>query len=167
MVDEAYQLLTDIVNTGQYTECARVAHETWRATKEAQGWKYGKERSNEEKTNPLMLPFDELPDEIKGLNSLTPYAVVNFIRTKEGKRTLHCLDELLKEMLDGKNGPLVQEMSEYVHSHFLVAQLPKGATPQTRKDMIVYEDLDQETQSWDTNSALEVIKYLRKRLIQQ
>jgi hypothetical protein len=103
---DAYKFLTELVNQSRYEDCAKQAHETWRATKEEQGWGYGTERDND----------------------------------------------------------LADELGEYVHSHFLAAQLPKGDTIRTRTDLVVYENLDQDTKSWDLNSSLEVVNYLRKEI---
>jgi hypothetical protein len=35
-------------------------HERWRAQREASGWKYGKERDDEAKLHPAMVPFSHL-----------------------------------------------------------------------------------------------------------
>ena len=42
--------------------------------------------------------------------------------------------------------------------------MAKGETINTRDDMVVYEALDEDTKSWDTQSALEVIKFLRQEI---
>lgn len=162
MPGEAHQFLSGIVNNGGYVDYARQAHEAWRATKESQGWAYGPKRDDEEKTNPLMVPFDELPDDIKGQNGLTPYAVVNFLRINLNGRSLQDLDEALATIAEGESPTLTEQMGEYVHSHFVAAQLAKGESTATRKDMVAYEELDEETKSWDIQSALAVIEYLRE-----
>jgi hypothetical protein len=163
----AKQLLDDIVNRGEYQDCARQAHETWKATKEGQGWKYGTNRDNEAKTNPLLVPFDELPEDLKGQNSLTPYAVVNYYRNRISPwstRTVSVLDQVLQKVLDGQDDRELQQLGEYVHSHFVAAQLAKGDTVKTRKDLVVYEALDADTQSWDIASAKEAIRYIQGRI---
>lgn len=38
----------------------REAHDIWFANKQAAGWKYGPAKSNEHKTHPCMVPYDEL-----------------------------------------------------------------------------------------------------------
>lgn len=162
MKNETYNFLTDIINNGGYMMCAQQAHETWMATKKAQGWDYGSSRDNEKKLNPLMRPFSELPADIQGQNSLTPYAVVNFFRIKAADTELSGLELMLDQAeIDPR---LMDQLGEYVHSHFVAAQLAKGESVKTRKDMIVYENLDDETKSWDTKSALVVIKYLKEEV---
>lgn len=39
------------------------AHNSWMESYFKMGWKYGKERSVENKTHPDLIPFDELPKE--------------------------------------------------------------------------------------------------------
>lgn len=164
MASETYKFLTDLINHGRYVEWADEAHETWRQTKESQGWRYGPERDNDQKTNPMLVPFEELPAEARGQNSLTPYAVVNFFRLYAADKTLAELDSLLDSIVAGQNPNLFERLGEYIHSHFLAAQLAKGETVDTRNDMLVYEALDDDTKSWDKESALEVIRHLQKAI---
>jgi hypothetical protein len=159
--DKTFQFLGKIINTGRYVDWAQEVHETWRKVKESQGWTFGPVRSSADKTNPFMILFSDLPGEVKGQNSLTPYAVVNFFRVFAGEKTLSELDTMLAAVIDGKDPALLGQLAEYIHSHFVAAQLVKGETVQIRDDMLVYEDLDEETKSWDTHLALDIIKYLR------
>jgi hypothetical protein len=36
-------------------------HDSWIETKKSQGWRYGRERSEEDKLHPCMVPYRELP----------------------------------------------------------------------------------------------------------
>jgi hypothetical protein len=161
---EVYKFLTDLINNGRYMDWADEAHETWRRTKQSQGWRYGPDTDRTKKTNPNMVPFAELPATARGQNSLTPYAVVNFFRIYAAGKSLAELDEIFATVVEARNSALLERLGEYVHSHFLAAQLAKGETINTRSDMIVYEALDEDTKSWDTQSALEVIKFLRQEI---
>jgi len=87
--------------------------------------------------------------------------VVNFFRLYAADKTLAELDWLLESIVAGQNPNLLERLGEYIHSHFLAAQLAKGETVDTRDDMLVYEALDDDTKSWDKESALEVIHHLR------
>lgn len=164
MNGETSEFLSDLINNGRYEEWADEAHETWRSTKASQGWSYGPKRDSASKTNPNMVPFAELPAVAKGQNSLTPYAVVNFFRIFAASKSLSELDEILADIIEGRNSALLDRLGEYIHSHFLAAQLAKGETINTRNDMVVYEALDEDTKSWDTQSALEVIRFLRQEI---
>lgn len=44
---------------------AKNVHEVWAQTRIAQGWKYGPERNDEEKLHPMLIPYEELPEEEK------------------------------------------------------------------------------------------------------
>jgi hypothetical protein len=164
MIKTANDFLTDIVNNGSYVDCAKQSHENWKSTKERQGWQYGQERDNKKKTNPLMVPFEDLSQEYKGQNSLTPYAVVNFFRVKTGTMSLSELENTLVDVSDGKRTDLVDQMGEYIHSHFIAVELAKGQNVKTRDDLVIYQKLDEDTKSWDTASGLEVVKYLQNQI---
>ena len=164
MKNNTYQFLTEIINEGRYTAWADEAHEAWLRTKESQGWTYGPARDSVQKTNPNMVPFAELPAAARGQNSLTPYVVVNFFRVYAADTSLAEFDAMLAALVDDSNPTLLDRLGEYIHSHFLAAQLAKGETVNTRNDMVVYEALDEDTKSWDTQSALEVIKFLRQEI---
>lgn len=167
MTGETDKFLSDFINMGHYVAWAEAAHESWRETKASQGWTYGPERDNARKTNPLMVAFGELPAGAQGLSSLTPYALVNFFRVTVGEKPLTELDGILAEMVADPQSALLRRLAEYIHSHFIAAQLAKGETVDTRGDLLVYESLDDETKSWDVQLALDMIKYLRREIAMQ
>lgn len=164
MNKKAGNFLSDMINRGGYLECARQTHQTWLDTKTAQGWRYGPTRDEVNKTNPLMVSFADLPPAVRGQNSLTPYAVVNFFRITAAENSLPELAARLEQLLSGQNPGLLEQLGEYVHSHFVAAQLAKGDTGDSRNDMLVYEALTDEVKSWDTQLALGVVKFLRQQI---
>ena len=44
---------------------ARNVHEVWSQTRMEQGWTYGKERDDQRKRHPCLIPYDELPESEK------------------------------------------------------------------------------------------------------
>lgn len=44
---------------------AKNVHEVWAQTRIAQGWKYGPERNDGEKRHPMLIPYEELPEDEK------------------------------------------------------------------------------------------------------
>jgi hypothetical protein len=46
----------------QVSLMARMEHESWCQRKKDQGWRYGAEKDSDKKTNPALLPWDELPE---------------------------------------------------------------------------------------------------------
>ena len=161
---KARELLDNLVNRGAYVGCAKEAHDAWRSTKESQGWVYGVERDAAKKTNPLMVDYEVLPAESRGQSCLTPYAVVNYFRVEHGENTLTELDTLLQQTIVGSQPQLLEQVGEYVHSHFIAAQMVKGATVQTRDDMCTYEALTSDQRSWDVEMAKSVMQYLRREV---
>ena len=46
-------------------QMAQNVHEVWAETRINQGWRYGKQRNDEKKTHPCLVPYNELPEEEK------------------------------------------------------------------------------------------------------
>jgi hypothetical protein len=46
-------------------QLSRNAHEVWARERIAQGWRYGKERSDARKEHPSLVPYDQLPESEK------------------------------------------------------------------------------------------------------
>lgn len=44
---------------------AKNVHDVWAKTRIAQGWQYGPERNDKEKLHPMLIPYEELPEEEK------------------------------------------------------------------------------------------------------
>lgn len=44
---------------------AKNVHEVWAQTRIAQGWQYGFERNDAEKRHPMLIPYEDLPEEEK------------------------------------------------------------------------------------------------------
>ena len=167
----AIEFLKDFINEGKFVVCAEAIHNAWMEMKVSQGWVYGSKRSVKKKTNPMLKPFNELSDEHQSLSKVPPYAVADFFfnidqikNLSKPYKTLEELDHTFSALLNGELPELLQELSEVVHSHFMIGQFAQGSSAETREDMIIYEDLDETTQSWDTRVALEVIKYLKKEI---
>lgn len=60
-------------------QMSKNVHEVWAATRIAQGWKYGKERNDELKTHPCLIPYEELPEEEKVYDRNTSINTLKFI----------------------------------------------------------------------------------------
>lgn len=54
-------------------------HEIWAETHIQQGWKYGEQRSNELKTHPCLVPYEELPEEEKEYDRITSIGTLKLI----------------------------------------------------------------------------------------
>ncbi|MBQ1723983.1 MAG: Ryanodine receptor Ryr [Muribaculaceae bacterium] len=50
---------------------AKNVHETWAQQRFAEGWVYGPKRSDDLKTHPCLVPYDQLPDEEKNYDRNT------------------------------------------------------------------------------------------------
>ena len=141
-------------------DVAEDAHDMWLETKLEQGWEFGEPKDNEKRKHPGLVPFSDLSKERQISNGLTPYSVVNFFRTKYRSVSLAELHDVFEDLLDGEEPDLMDELGEYVHSHFMANLIAKSETVDTRDDMVVYEDLSDEVKSWDLVIAQATLKYL-------
>ena len=66
---------------------ARASHEGWMKGKIAQGYVYGSLTNDDPKagplTNPLLVPYDELPEEVKASNIANAVAVLKILKSKK------------------------------------------------------------------------------------
>lgn len=58
---------------------AKDVHEVWAETRIKQGWTYGKERNDELKTHPCLVPYEELPEEEKVYDRNTSIGTLRLI----------------------------------------------------------------------------------------
>lgn len=58
---------------------AENVHENWAAARVEQGWRYGEERSDKDKTTPCLVPYDELPELEKDYDRRTAAETLKFI----------------------------------------------------------------------------------------
>ena len=58
---------------------AKDVHEVWAETRIKQGWTYGKERNDELKTHPCLVPYEELPEEEKVYDRNTSIGTLKLI----------------------------------------------------------------------------------------
>lgn len=58
---------------------ARLEHERWWAERKAAGWRYGEEKVVEKKTSPYMVPYDELPEDMKEYDRDSARNVINLL----------------------------------------------------------------------------------------
>ena len=54
-------------------------HEVWAETRIKQGWKYGEQRNDEQKTHPCLVPYEELPEEEKEYDRNTSIGTLKLI----------------------------------------------------------------------------------------
>lgn len=54
-------------------------HEVWAETRVKQGWTYGLERSDKQKTHPCLIPYDKLPEAEKEYDRNTSISTLKLI----------------------------------------------------------------------------------------
>ena len=61
-------------------QIAANVHEVWAQQRIADGWRYGKERNDERKEHPCLVPYDELPDSEKQYDRNTAMETLKVIK---------------------------------------------------------------------------------------
>ena len=54
-------------------------HNQWMSGRLSDGWKYGKERNDEKKEHPSLIPYEELSEEEKEYDRQTAKTVINYL----------------------------------------------------------------------------------------
>jgi len=60
-------------------DMARNVHEVWAQSRMSQGWQWGPERSDELKTHPCLVSYDELPEQERDYDRDTALATLRLI----------------------------------------------------------------------------------------
>lgn len=58
---------------------AKNTHDVWATGRIKEGWKYGPVRDDKKKTNPCLVPYDELPDSEKEYDRNTALETIKLI----------------------------------------------------------------------------------------
>ena len=58
---------------------AKNVHEVWAQTRIAQGWQYGPERNDGDKYHPMLIPYEDLPEEEKVYDKNTSIETLKLI----------------------------------------------------------------------------------------
>lgn len=60
-------------------ELAKNVHEVWAKSRMEQGWRFGKERNDEQKEHPCLVPYEELSEEEKDYDRNTSQETLKLI----------------------------------------------------------------------------------------
>lgn len=60
-------------------EMSKNVHDVWAETRIAQGWSYGKQRNDERKQHPCLVPYEDLPDSEKEYDRNTSIGTLKLI----------------------------------------------------------------------------------------
>ncbi|MBR1548478.1 MAG: Ryanodine receptor Ryr [Prevotella sp.] len=58
---------------------AKNVHEVWAETRIAQGWRWGEQRNDEQKTHPCLVPYEQLSDEEREYDRHTSLGTLKLI----------------------------------------------------------------------------------------
>lgn len=60
-------------------QMSKNVHEVWSETRIQQGWTYGPERNDEQKTHPCLVPYEDLPEQEKEYDRNTSIGTLKLI----------------------------------------------------------------------------------------
>lgn len=72
------ELSKDILELSE--QIAENVHEVWALSRMAEGWTYGKERNDQLKQHPCLIPYDELPEIEKDYDRNTAMETLKLIQ---------------------------------------------------------------------------------------
>ena len=72
------ELSKDILELSE--RIAENVHEVWAASRMSEGWTYGKERNDQLKQHPCLIPYDELPETEKDYDRNTAMETLKLIQ---------------------------------------------------------------------------------------
>lgn len=78
-IDDSINIILPNQLTRLVEQMAKNVHETWAETRISQGWTYGKQRDDEKKTHPCLVPYEDLPEEEKEYDRNTAISTLKFI----------------------------------------------------------------------------------------
>lgn len=124
----------------------KAAHKVYCSGKERDGWRYGPERSTEQKTHPLLVDYERLPEEYKESNRAT----VRNIPKKLARAGYVMIPSRSNEQPQEFPGDDLEALAEYEHELWMEAQLAAGfrlgiPTPQQpllNEHLVSWNDLD-------------------------
>ena len=61
-------------------QLAKNTHDIWAAQRLSEGWKYGAERNDQEKTTPCLVPYEDLPESEKEYDRNTALETLKVIK---------------------------------------------------------------------------------------
>lgn len=60
-------------------QMAKNVHEVWSASRISQGWTYGPQRNDAQKTHPCLVPYEQLPEQEKDYDRHTALGTLKLI----------------------------------------------------------------------------------------
>ena len=60
-------------------QMAKNVHEVWAESRIDEGWCYGKQRDDKQKTHPFLIPYEDLPEEEKAYDRRTAVGTLKLI----------------------------------------------------------------------------------------
>lgn len=103
-------------------QLARAAHEVYCAGKERDGWKYGPEKSEAQKTHPLLVPYKDLPEMYKESNRVT----VRTIPKKLAAAGYVMIPSRSNEPPFAFPGDALERLARFEHELWMKAKLADG-----------------------------------------
>jgi hypothetical protein len=131
---QAIELTGDLLN-----KLAKAAHNVYCSGKKRDGWKFGPRKSEADKTHPLLVEYEQLPEEYKESNRMT----VRNIPKKLARAGYVMMPSRSNEPALEFPGGHLESLAEYEHELWMEAQTAAGFQPgqPTRQQPLLNEHL--------------------------
>lgn len=154
-------------------EVASELHEYYVTGKKSDGWVYGETYSEEEKTDPLLIPWHHMSDRERGYEMDVATLTIGSILELGYAITPQSFDEMATTDLeeDSRILLLVEFLSENAHDCWAAKKFKHGWTygdtrneaEKTHPNLIPYIDLDEADMDWNRQAAIGVLRALLER----
>jgi hypothetical protein len=153
---EFLALVQQIILTPELLEkLSAAAHDIFCETKIADGFTYGPEKSQEKKTHPLLIPYDDLPEWGKEANRVN----VRTIPQKLAAAGYIMIPARSNQPALEFPGPDLETLAELEHALWMKAKIAAGFTfgkptaedPLRNENLVEWEQLDNEIKKIDRN----------------
>lgn len=108
-------------------QLARILHDKWMEEKIKQGWKPGPKKDPVNKTHPNLVPYDELPEEIKELDRMYARNLLKILENS-GFKPVSSKDEPVIDYSYLNSPNIKEQLSEAAHNLWLEEKKQKGQT---------------------------------------
>jgi hypothetical protein len=128
---------------------ARFEHERWRAEREAQGWKPGRERDDERRRSPLLVPWDRLPDAARATTRRT---ILNLPELIEAAGY-----QIVRLHAPGVDDRWMEAVAQAIHERYLVRRAEDGHEPDS---VVAWEELSDALKDSNRAQAADISRKL-------
>jgi hypothetical protein len=147
--------LTPDISDDEVKKLARREHDRWSRDQELQGFVLGPERDPVKKTNPYLVPFEELPPHVQQYDIQAIYAIPLILKT------LGYEIYRMKEVEELEDPELIQRLARAIHGAYCEERKREGDNAENNPSMVDYELLSEDLRRANLDNAAAIPRKLQ------